>query len=219
MFGAALLLFPKLALGLSGFETGVVVMPLVKGDPGDTHANPAGRIRNTHKLLTTAALIMSVLLILSSLMTTMLIPHAQFEEGGEANGRALAFLAHDLLGNGFGTIYDISTITDPLVRRRVGPGRSAQHRAALPAPLRHGARAGRGPAGRWSSSSPSDLLRRHDRLQGRCRRPGRRLCHRRAGRDHLCHGGGHPRLAAAGQEAVGDRLRLGGRCSSSTRWP
>ncbi len=54
---------------------------------------------------------MSVLLILSSLMTTMLIPHAQFEEGGEANGRALAFLAHDLLGNGFGTIYDISTIT------------------------------------------------------------------------------------------------------------
>ena len=111
MFGAALLLFPKLALGLSGFETGVVVMPLVRGAPSDTATNPAGRIRNTHKLLTTAALIMSVLLILSSLTTTMLIPHAQFEEGGEANGRALAFLAHDLLGNGFGTIYDISTIT------------------------------------------------------------------------------------------------------------
>jgi hypothetical protein len=111
MFGAALLLFPKLALGLSGFETGVLVMPLVKGAPGDTHANPAGRIRNTHKLLTTAASIMSVLLILSSLTTTMLIPHREFEEGGEANGRALAFLAHDLLGNLFGTIYDVSTIT------------------------------------------------------------------------------------------------------------
>jgi hypothetical protein len=111
MFGAALLLFPKLALGLSGFETGVVVMPLVKGEPTDTRANPAGRIRNTHKLLTTAALIMSVLLILSSLTTTMLIPHQEFEEGGEANGRALAFLAHDLLGKLFGTIYDISTIT------------------------------------------------------------------------------------------------------------
>ena len=55
----ALLVFPKLALGLSGFETGVAVMPLVQGDPGDTPENPRGRIRNTRKLLTTAALIMS----------------------------------------------------------------------------------------------------------------------------------------------------------------
>lgn len=110
MLGAALVMFPKLALGLSGFETGVLVMPLVKGDPGDTAQNPAGRIRNTHRLLTTAALIMSVLLILSSLVTTVLIPPAAFKEGGQANGRALAYLAHDLLGNGIGTIYDISTI-------------------------------------------------------------------------------------------------------------
>jgi hypothetical protein len=111
MIGAALLLFPKLALGLSGFETGVLVMPLVKGDPTDTPQNPAGRIRNTHRLLTTAAAIMSVLLILSSLVTTVLIPPAAFKEGGEATGRALAYLAHELLGNGFGSIYDISTIT------------------------------------------------------------------------------------------------------------
>ena len=110
MIGAALLLFPKLALGLSGFETGVVVMPLVEGDPTDTHAKPTGRIRNTRKLLTTAALIMSVLLILSSFATTLLIPHEQFEEGGPANGRALAYLAHEYLGNVFGTIYDVSTI-------------------------------------------------------------------------------------------------------------
>ena len=111
MIGAALVLFPKLALGLSGFETGVLVMPLVKGDPTDTPDNPAGRIRNTHRLLTTAAVIMSVLLILSSIVTTVLIPPAAFEEGGEANGRALAYLAHELLGDGIGTVYDISTIT------------------------------------------------------------------------------------------------------------
>ncbi len=110
MLGAALLLFPKLALGLSGFETGVVVMPLVQGDPSDTPKGPEGRIRNTRKLLTTAAVIMSVLLMASSLATTLLIPHEEFEEGGEANGRALAYLAHRYMGDAFGTAYDISTI-------------------------------------------------------------------------------------------------------------
>ncbi len=110
MVAVALFLFPKLALGLSGFETGVVVMPLVEGDPTDTAANPAGRIRNTRKLLTAAAVIMSVLLLSSSLVTTLLIPPEAFEEGGEANGRALAYLAHEYLGDGFGTVYDAGTI-------------------------------------------------------------------------------------------------------------
>ncbi|MDE9367916.1 amino acid transporter [Luteipulveratus sp. YIM 133132] len=110
VIGAALLVFPALALGLSGFETGVVVMPLVKGDPDDTPQRPLGRIRNAKKLLTTAALIMSVLLISSSLVTTVLIPHEAFEAGGEANGRALAYLAHERLGEGFGTAYDVATI-------------------------------------------------------------------------------------------------------------
>jgi hypothetical protein len=110
MLLVALLLFPKLALGLSGFETGVAVMPLVQGDPGDTPERPAGRIRNTRKLLRTAALIMSVLLICSSLVTTLLIPPEAFREGGEASGRALAYLAHHYLGEVFGTIYDVSTI-------------------------------------------------------------------------------------------------------------
>ena len=72
MLGLALWLFPKLALGLSGFETGVAVMPLVKGDPDDDPAHPKGRIRNTKKLLKTAAVIMSVLLIGSSIATTLL---------------------------------------------------------------------------------------------------------------------------------------------------
>ena len=116
--GLALLLFPKLALGLSGFETGVAVMPLVRGDKEDDAAHPQGRIRNTRKLLITAALIMSVLLITSSLITTLLIPAPEFAApsaadpgGGEAYGRALAYLAHHFFGNGFGTVYDLSTIS------------------------------------------------------------------------------------------------------------
>src|SRR6185436_1907712 len=92
IFLVSMFLFPKLALGLSGFETGVAVMPLIKGSddisPEDadhihsTRGHEAseprykalleGRMRNTQKMLKTAALIMSVLLIASSLVTTML---------------------------------------------------------------------------------------------------------------------------------------------------
>ncbi len=111
MIGVALLVFPRLALGLSGFETGVAVMPLVRGDPRDSEQQPLGRIRNTRTLLTTAALIMSFYLIASSLATTILIPHAEFEEGGKASGRALAYLAHTYLGDIVGTVYDLSTIS------------------------------------------------------------------------------------------------------------
>jgi hypothetical protein len=80
MVAVALVVFPKLALGLSGFETGVAVMPLVRGDPDDPPEHPRGRIHNTRKLLVTAALIMSGFLITSSFATTVLIPHQQFEE-------------------------------------------------------------------------------------------------------------------------------------------
>jgi hypothetical protein len=130
VIGVSLILFPKLALGLSGFETGVAVMPLVRGDrdlraedwesihstrtggsPKPTvHALLEGRIRNTRKLLRCAALIMSVMLIVSSFVTTTLIPAAEFDEGGEANGRAISYLAHGFFGNIFGSVYDLSTI-------------------------------------------------------------------------------------------------------------
>ncbi len=127
----SLFFFPKLALGLSGFETGVVVMPLVKSDTPMpkaersnihlSHTNGTalseaarehleGRIRNGKKLLVGAALIMSVLLIGSSIITTMLIPAEQFREGGQANGRALSYLTHQFFGPAFGTLYDISTV-------------------------------------------------------------------------------------------------------------
>ena len=110
MVAFALLVFPRLALGLSGFETGVAVMPQVEGDAEDTEKNPVGRIRDTRKLLTTAALIMSVFLLVSSFTTVVLIPEEAFQAGGPANGRALAYLAHEYLGEGFGTVYDVSTI-------------------------------------------------------------------------------------------------------------
>ena len=109
--GVALVLFPKLALGLSGFETGVAVMPQVQGDPDDDPERPAGRIRNTRRLLLAAALIMSVALIASSFVTALLIPAEAFAKGGEAHGRALAYVAHHYLGHGFGTLYDIATIS------------------------------------------------------------------------------------------------------------
>ncbi|WP_235437807.1 amino acid transporter [Kitasatospora griseola] len=110
MIGVALVVFPKLALGLSGFETGVAVMPHIEGDPDDTEDRPTGRIRGARKLLTTAAVIMSCFLITTSFITTLLIPADDFKAGGPANGRALAYLAHHYLGNAFGSVYDLSTI-------------------------------------------------------------------------------------------------------------
>ena len=104
MLGISIFLFPQLALGLSGFETGVAVMPLVVGHTLDD------RIRNTRHLLSTAAIVMSVFLMFTSFVTTLLIPASAFREGGPANGRAMAYLAHHYLGSGFGAAYDISTI-------------------------------------------------------------------------------------------------------------
>ncbi len=111
MLGLSMVLFPKLALGLSGFETGVAVMPLVKGTNESGEEDLNCRINNTKKLLLASALIMSVFLIASSFATTLLIPSAEFQEGGAANGRALSFLCHQLLGPVVGTVYDLSSIT------------------------------------------------------------------------------------------------------------
>jgi len=116
LIAGAMLVFPKLALGLSGFETGVTVMPLIDGGEADrghsprTGGRPTGRVANTRKLLVIAAVIMSIMLILSSFVTTLLIEPADYAADGKASGRAIAFLAHRYLGHGFGTVYDVSTI-------------------------------------------------------------------------------------------------------------
>ena len=103
----AFIVFPKLALGMSGFETGVSVMTQIRPGP---HGQSSQRIRGARKLLTTAALIMAVLLAASSLVTTLLIPARQFQPDGAANGRALAYLAHAYMGPVFGSAYDVVTI-------------------------------------------------------------------------------------------------------------
>jgi hypothetical protein len=110
VLGPALMAFPLLVLGLSGFETGVSMMPLVAAGGATAEDRIESRIRNTRKLLTAAALIMSVYLLGSSFVTTVLIPADAFLDGGEANGRSLAYLAHERLGDGFGSAYDVSSI-------------------------------------------------------------------------------------------------------------
>ncbi|GHE00849.1 hypothetical protein GCM10010339_17540 [Streptomyces alanosinicus] len=152
MVGVALIVFPKLALGLSGFETGVAVMPHVQGDDGGTEEKPTGRIRATKKLLTSAAVIMSGFLITTSFITTLLIPEKEFKTGGQANGRAFAYLAHEYLGGAFGTVYDISTIA---ILWFAGASAMAGLLNLMPRYLpRYGmAPHWRAPSARWSSSS------------------------------------------------------------------
>src|ERR1700684_3156570 len=115
IFVASAQIFPQLALGLSGFETGVSVMPLIANrdsasQEADTGSPPLGRIRVTGKLLLTAAVIMSCMLLLSSFVATLLIPESDYPPGAPASGRARPYLAHGLLGNEFGAVYDLSTI-------------------------------------------------------------------------------------------------------------
>lgn len=101
----AVIIFPKLALGMSGFETGVAVIPQIQSKDGKK-----GQIKADRKLLLVAASIMSIYLMASSMVTTLLIPSEAAQPGGAADGRALAYVSHMYLGEGFSTAYDIVTV-------------------------------------------------------------------------------------------------------------
>jgi hypothetical protein len=122
--GAALAMFPKLALGLSGFELTMIVMPLIRSAPGDDPRRPRGRIWATRKMLFCAALLGSIALIASATVTSLLVPPEAFTADGRAAHRALAYLAHGgaiaasdsgealnaAFGPVFGTAYDLSAV-------------------------------------------------------------------------------------------------------------
>ncbi|WBT09978.1 amino acid transporter [Corynebacterium sp. SCR221107] len=100
----AALVFPKIALGLSGFETGVSVIPLIEGK--DTE----DQLRGATKLLSVSGVIMCLMLLASSMVVTTMVPAQALEPGGGANGRALAYLAHQELGPVVGGAYDWVTV-------------------------------------------------------------------------------------------------------------
>lgn len=134
----ALVSFPQMALGLSGFELSMASAPLVRGDEREDPARPRGRIRRTRLLMLAAALIMGIFVLGSVFSVTLLVPHEQMVDQRPIAGalqlrddsrlhaqhRALAYVAHGedlqegipasavspLFGLAFGTIYDISTL-------------------------------------------------------------------------------------------------------------
>jgi hypothetical protein len=124
LLGACVPLLPALCLGLSGFELTLMAMPLVRGNKDDTPEKPRGVIRHTRVLLVVAAVTMSSYLLVSTLVTTVLIPPTAQEVNGQAKYRSLAYLAHGgalsdgnsavamnpAFGLAFGTVYDFATV-------------------------------------------------------------------------------------------------------------
>jgi len=119
----ALITFPPMAIGLSGFELTMASAPLVSGSEGDDPKSPGWRIFNTRLMMIAAALIMCVLVVASVFIVSLLVPDAALfdPETKHVQHRSLAYLAHggktetglpiaSWVGPDFGTLYDVVTI-------------------------------------------------------------------------------------------------------------
>ena len=119
----ALWSFPQMALGLSGFEMIMTVVPRVSSGSGNRTEIPQARTRSTRKLMVVAAAIMALYLVSAVVVATLLVPHAEFAPGGAAEHRALSYLAHgsalseesaapisSIFGEQFGDLFDFSSV-------------------------------------------------------------------------------------------------------------
>jgi hypothetical protein len=122
----ALVTFPPMAIGLSGFELALVSVPLVRGSASDTPEHPRGRIFNARLMMIAAAVLMSVLVLVSVSAVGLVVPLEGLKDsGGVVHHRAVSYLAHGSVlrsglsahdeiapyfGTAFGTVYDLSAI-------------------------------------------------------------------------------------------------------------
>ena len=130
----ALWSFPQMALGLSGFEMIMTVVPQVSGGRRrpTTRIAATGRVRNTRKLMLAAASIMAVYLVSAVVVTTLLVPRRRSSPAAPPQHRRsptwptarrwptapAARALNPLFGDRFGDLYDLSTVAHPLPRRR-----------------------------------------------------------------------------------------------------
>lgn len=117
----AMITFPPMAIGLSGFELTMASAPLVQGSESDDPRQPWWRILNARVMMVVAALLMCALVLASVFVVSILVPQSAILEHGEVQHRSLSYLAHGgetvtgkpvsgLFGPDFGLLYDFFSV-------------------------------------------------------------------------------------------------------------